>query len=79
MWFVPPPLDNPLKDKQEDGEDGVGGGNLIMEWESLPDPDNVAQRPSVRTGGAGPWTCDTGDKDGTVYQTNLSQRLQGQS
>lgn len=42
MWFVPPPLENPLKDKQEDREDG-GGGDLSTEWESRPDPDNVAQ------------------------------------
>lgn len=41
MWFVPPPLENPLKDKQEDREDG--GGDLSTEWESCPDPDNVAQ------------------------------------
>lgn len=43
MWFVPPPLENPSKDKQEDREDGGGGGDLSTEWESRPDPDNVAQ------------------------------------
>lgn len=73
MWFVPPPLENPLKDKQEDREDGGAGGgeNLSTEWESCPDPDNGAalQRPSVRTEGTGPWTYDTRDKDGTMRQT----------
>lgn len=72
MWFVPPPLENPLKDKQEDREDGGGGGESQhrVRKSSRPRQRGTAlQRPSVRTEGTGPWTYDTGDKDGTMCQT----------
>lgn len=35
MWFVPPPLENPLKDKQEDREDGGGGARISARSEKV--------------------------------------------